>query len=505
MKSRWFNYRPLCFIFAFLLFGSLFAFYVFDYKIITIVVTILVAVLLLVVAILKRKIKYLIVPVVSFFVGVGLYNLAFYNFNKVEVGEAPTTIQARLYRVEKADDSRMRAYADSVLFDNNKIKTNLVIYIYDNKGLYDNIDIGSVLSFTDFKLYKSSLETGDLPNAKYYDENLRYTISVNMNNVNYIKTDKTLAEIIKNRIKENLSNGLSNENVEYSYSSLFGDKDMLDDSLYNNFKLSGIAHLLAVSGLHVGIIVAILNAILSLFKTKPSIRLILVAVFLFVYAFLCNFSVSVVRASIMTIFALLAPLVFREYDNLSALSFAGIILFFVNPLIVFDVSFLLSFACILGIIMLYKPIEAVLIKTKINKSIVDAFSISLATTISLMFIMAYFFNNLNIISLIANVLLIPLFTFAFVIIFVLSLLSLILPFITYLLYPLNYLLNFISLCANLLGHLPIANFATMSIPFISIFIYFVLIYIISRLFTAKKRYKLILSLLTVAILVVTLI
>ncbi len=504
MKSRWFNYRPLFVIFVFLLLGSLFAFYIVDHTVLTIIISVLVFLTVLIVAILKRKIKYLIVPVLSFFISVGLYNVAFNSFNKTEYSQ-PTTIQARLYRVEQPKDGYTRAYADSVLFDTNKANTQLIIYIYDKEGLYDNIEIGSIISFSPLNFYKTDLDFGDLPNAKYYNENLRYTATVNMYSVRYIAKDLTFAEKIKNRIKENLSYGLSEQNVEFAYSSLFGDKTILDASLYNNFKLSGVVHLLAVSGLHVGIIAFILNKILDLFKTKRPIRIIIVAVFLLLYAYLCNFSVSVVRASIMTIIAMLAPLFYRQYDSLSALSFAGIVLFLINPLIVFDLSFLLSFACILGIIMLQKPISKVLSKTKMNQKLADGISISAATTISLMFLMVYFFNNLNIISLLANIVLIPLFTIAFVCIFVISFLSLIVPFLAYLLYPVNYLLNFISLFANFLGNLPIANFATISVPFISLFIFFILIFIISRLFTAKNRYKIILSLTTLAILVLTLV
>ncbi len=503
MKSRWFNYRPLCLVFLFLLIGSIFAFYVVSNSIASIIIIVITFAIILLVAILKRKIKYFIIPLISFALGAGCYNLAVSNFSKT-IEKQPSLVQARIYRVQETNDNYTRVYADNVTFDGESANSNLIIYIYDDESLYKNIEIGSVISFVPLNFYESELFYYETPNAGYFNENLKYTASVNMESVNYIKTDKTLAELVKERIKENLANGLNNENLEYSYASLFGDKDTLNDNLYGNFKLSGIAHLLAVSGLHVGIIASILTFILNKLKAKRVVKLIVISAFLLIYAYLCNFSVSVIRASIMTIFMLLAPLFYREYDSVSAISFAGIIIFLLNPLTAFDVSFLLSFSCVLGIIMLYKPIKYAVAKTKMPTKITDAFSISLATTTSLIFIMAYYFNNLNIIALLANIILIPIFTFAFMIIFVLAMLSLILPFITYLLFPVNYILNFIALVANILGNLPIANFATISTPYLSMLLYFILIFLLGRFCTADKKYKILLSIPTVAILIISL-
>ena len=123
---------------------------------------------------------------------------------------------------------------------------------------------------------------------------------------------------------------------------------------------------------------------------------------------------------------------------------------------------------------------------------------------SLIFIMAHFFNTLNIISLLANIILIPIFTFAFTIVFVVSILSLIIPYVSIVLYPINYIFDFINIVATILGNLSISNFQTISFNYVAILVYLLLLVFISRICVADRKTKVILSLPTVALLVVCL-
>ncbi|MBR6779134.1 MAG: ComEC/Rec2 family competence protein [Clostridia bacterium] len=498
MKGRWFNFRPLFLIFLFLMMGTLFAYYSTQYTIVASITAALTFGIVITVAILKRKIKYFIIPLATFIIAISGYSLAVYSFNK-KVEFVPTTIQARVYSVSKAENQRVVLRADNCTFDDKTIDGNITVYLYDNDGLFENIHIGSVIKFKPERFNKTDLFYHDTPDANAYANNLRYTAVVNMQNVTYLKTDNTFAEKIKSQIKQNLNGELTNENVEIAYSALFGDKELLSTEQYSAYKLSGVAHLLAVSGLHVGIIVAILCWVLK--RVNPWVKIAIVSLFLIFYTYLCGFATSIIRASIMSIVLLLSSTLRKEYDSLSAISLAGMILFVVNSLVIFDIGFLMSFSCVLGITLLYKPISIALQKIHMPKLIADSFAISCATMVSLMFIMAYYFKTLNIISLIANILLIPIFTFGFTIVFVVSIVSLFLPFVTKILPPVDYIFDFINLCATVLGNLKFANLSTTSMHFIVIPIYFALILIMSRICTARHRNKIIISLPTLAILI----
>ncbi len=502
MKLRWFNYRPLCIIFAFLLLGSVFTFYFSEYKVFTILITLTIFVLLLCIAIIKKKIKFILIPLIFFVLGAILYYIAVASFQ--ERIETPNTIQARIYNLDMPEDGRLKVYADNCKFDGEKIDENLIIYIYDDSNLFENIEIGSIISFNPSNFYQTDLFYYDTPNASYYSKKLKFSTTVSGNNINYIGFDLTFAEKIKQHIKDNLLDGLTNENVEIAYSALFGEKELLSDNQYNAYKLSGVAHLLAVSGLHVMIIVGILYKILNLLKIKNWPRIIIVAMFLILYMYICNFAVSIIRATIMSIVLLIAPMFFREYDALSSISFSGIIIYFINPLSAFDAGFLMSFACVIGICILNRSIRSALNRLKMPKWILDSLSISIATMISLVFIMAYFFNTLNVISLIANIILIPIFTFSFTIVFIVSIISMIIPNFSIILYPINYVFDFINVIATVLGNLPISNFQTISFDYISIIIYFLLLLFLSRICLANRKTKVVLSLPTLALLVLCL-
>ena len=499
MKERWFNFRPLCLVFGFLLLGSVFSFFIMRRVAITLIFSAVVLAILIVIAILKKKIVYLLVPMLAFIVGICAYNLSVLSFNK-SVDSAPNIIEARIYNVSNEKNGVICVEADSCIFDGKKNNDNIIIYIYDNDGLFEHIDVGSVIKFKPYRFYKSDLFNYETPNSRLYANDLKYTVSARIDDVQYIKTDKTFSEHIKEKINENLSKGLTNENTEIAFSALFGDKDLLSDKQYSVYKLSGVAHLLAVSGLHVGIIVAIFNAICKLFKVKKWYKFGLISIFLLFYIYICGYSVSVIRASVMSLIFMLACLLGREYDPFNSISIAGILIYIINPLCIFDVSFLLSFSCAIGITMLYAPIYAVVSKSKMPKKIGQSVSISLATTISIVFIMAYYFKTLNIISILSNVILIPIFTIGFTAVFVLSLMSLFFPCITYLLYPINYIFDFINLVATTLGNLSISNFNTIEFNFIAIVIYFVLLLFMGRFCTAKYQYKIISTLPILAIL-----
>ncbi len=502
MKSRWFNYRPLCIIFIFLLLGSVFVFYLTDYRLFTILITLVVFIFILVLTIMKKKIKYILIPLISFIIGASLYYGVVASFQ--EEIEPPSFIQARIYNVNMPEDGRIRVYADSCVFDGKEMDENLIIYIYDNSNLFENIEIGSIVTFEPSTFYQTDLFYYGTPNASYYSKSLKFSATVSSNNIKFVGLDKTFAEQLKQHIKDNLSDGLTNENVEIAYSALFGETELLSDSQYNAYKLSGVAHLLAVSGLHVVIIVGILYKILDLLRIKNWARIIIVSILLIFYMYVCNFAVSIIRATIMSIIMLLAPMFFREYDTLSSIAFSGIIIFLVNPLTAFDPGFLMSYACVIGIALLNKPIRSGLSHLKMPKWLLDSLAISTSTMVSLIFIMAHFFNTLNIISLLANIILIPIFTFAFTIVFVVSILSLIIPYVSIVLYPINYVFDFINIVATVLGNLSVSNFQTISFNYVAILVYSLLLLLISRICVANRKTKVVLSLPTVALLMVCL-
>lgn len=123
--------------------------------------------------------------------------------------------------------------------------------------------------------------------------------------------------------------------------SLFGEKSYIQEDAYEGFRRSGMGHIFAVSGLHVGLLYAVLLKLTREWRKDASFCLMLGA--LLTYAALSDFSVSVLRASAMTVAAMLARPLRCRYDLTSAASGAALVLMTANPFQLFDAGFQLSF------------------------------------------------------------------------------------------------------------------------------------------------------------------
>lgn len=220
----------------------------------------------------------------------------------------------------------------------------------------------------------------------------------------------------KIRVKDILDKNLSEEYSELGYTMLFGDKSGLDDEIKEIYSESGIAHLLAVSGLHVGFVVTLISAILGLFKVSDKFRFYFISIAVFLYAFLCGFSVSVTRAFIMTVVMLFLKMRNKEYDSLSSLSFAGLVILVINPLWIFDVGFQLSFGAVLGIILV-SPLITISVSKVMGNKFASSLAVGVGATIGTTPIMAMSFSKVSLFSIITNMIVVPVASIAFMALF----------------------------------------------------------------------------------------
>ena len=173
---------------------------------------------------------------------------------------------------------------------------------------------------------------------------------------------------------------------------LFGDTKGLDEEIYREFRENSTAHILAVSGLHVGMLYGIYK---KLYRKKKS--LLLTAVFaavLLLYGTTTLWSVSVSRAVILILFSLAADFLNRRFDMLTALSFAALLSVFVNPYVIFGAGFQMSFLAVLCIVFL---------TPKIEKYIGAGSAAAVSVQLGLMPYMAYTFNYISLMGFLCNI------------------------------------------------------------------------------------------------------
>lgn len=142
------------------------------------------------------------------------------------------------------------------------------------------------------------------------------------------------------RLKENMSP----DTYGITVGMLFGDRSFIGEDIYDAFQKNGIAHILSVSGIHVGIVYLYLSKLLGNRKTMGFY--LLTSGFLLFYAALSEFSPSVVRAVVMIFIHILSKLLWRSYDFLSCTAACALAMLLFNPFYLFNTGFQLSFAAV---------------------------------------------------------------------------------------------------------------------------------------------------------------
>lgn len=221
----------------------------------------------------------------------------------------------------------------------------------------------------------------------------------------------------------NFAGGLFRRDLDVAESSLMqamllGERLNIPASLKEVFAKTGTAHILAISGLNVGIVVIVLFFLLRMVPGPAGITYGLTAGFVVLYVFLTGASPSVVRAGIMAVVFLTGFVIERETNGINSLSFAAFLILLLDPQNVFDIGFQLSFASVLAILLIYPPLmksSATVMKrypSKIFKFILETFAVSLAANVGVGGLIAYYFQIVTPVSLLANLIVVPLSTLA---------------------------------------------------------------------------------------------
>ena len=256
----------------------------------------------------------------------------------------------------------------------------------------------------------------------------------------------------------------------------------------STFENVGIAHLLAISGLHIAVIVAILAFVLEKLKVKRIAKFVVMFVLLLFYCYICNFSPSVVRASLMSLVFLLAKVLGKKYDKLNALSISAIIILLFKPLYIFDAGFLLSYLCVFSIFVMHKMFSKLFVKFKFKK-LASAISLVMSVQVGILPVILMFYSSVNILSLLVNLICVPIFEFVFVLSFVVILLCLLLPFMSFLFKICeSAIVGFVYL-AKVFSNVTFFTIQTKQIPQFLIMPIYSSVFVCSQYVNIQKVYK----------------
>jgi len=435
-----------------------------------------------------------------------------------EIGEQEKAYEKVEYQVKviKTNESEFNSnYVQfKILKVNNKINvkyTGLKGFVFIKNAncnqLLSELDLerleGVKLQITgNFSKIKSISNPGDKSRIPFYLSNKNlgeldfYTIEVTPfkreNSLDYlIKSNHRFLdfrESVHEKIKIQTNMLYKGHSNSLLIAMLLGDKENLEYSIEKGFQNTGISHIIAISGLHIGMLYLLLSLTISMISKNSKVKFFLAFILLISYNFIIGHNVSAIRATSMVLVYIYALAFNRCYNKERSLYFCVILYLLVFPEGVFSGGFLLSYGAVLGLFYIYPVLKKYSVKRSkeiydlsAGGIILDLALISISVNLMTLPILIYLFNGISLISVIANIFIVPV-VMSF---YTLGLLTLIISIINYWLAlfmagTVEMISSYIVGLGIMLGNLPFA-FVYIKTPQISLILcYYFVVYLIIK-------------------------
>ncbi len=436
LKKRLCNFRLFLVIAVLMILSVVLAIYVFDAQIARFFIFI--ACLSLGVACLSlfivfRKRALLTAMVILLFVAVPFLSICInsYKLHRYEkFNEQQVVLLGKVddyYDITKNGSLKLVLDEVEILHDGETEWLDGRVLIYSTPEYFDlsEFKIGTYL-IVNTKLEFNQIENLDKWELSELGENIVAGGYAQFYNIKFAGSDTDLADNIKSDIYSSLK-ASKMEHSDLAYALLFGDTNFLDEEIVDLYQNTGIAHLLAISGLNVTAIIFAMKVLFRKMRMPSGVQIAVFAASLLFYSYLCGFSISVLRASLMAIILNYSHIRGKPYDILSVLSMLASFILLINPLALFDLSFVLSFLAVLSIILLAESLSRLFRKVFYPK-FANTLGVLFAIQLGLTAVNIFYFGEFKLLGIVANFVSIPLSTFLFVALIIVTLINYIIPF-----------------------------------------------------------------------------
>lgn len=362
---------------------------------------------------------------------------------------------------------------EGIVYKKKKTSKKITLYLAAKEKIIinyyteDNIDIslGDKIEVTGTLKNPSNNTIFNLFNYKKY---LYY------NDIHYIMTASSINKISNNTniiyyLREKISSRIDNIYKSNAYIKIFilGDNSLLDDETNESYRQNGISHLFSISGMHISLFASIILFVLKRISYNNYYNYGMIILFLLMYTLLVGSSPSVIRSLIMYILFSINKVLHLKIKNIDIMLIVLIIMLLINPYFLYNISFQYSYLISFTLVLFSYKLK------KIKNNILKSLYISLISFLVSFPICIYNFYQVNIISILLNLLVIPLVN---IFIFPLSLISFIIPKISYILSLFTSILQYISMFIYKYD-LGVINFSKPSIFMIIIYYIFIYLYL----------------------------
>ena len=332
-----------------------------------------------------------------------------------DLKENTVIVQGKIYKIENTAFGT-NIYLKGVEVENGE-KSVSVKRIFVNTEKIPNVKIGNIIKVRGkLRQFEEAANKGNFDSRKYY-LSLGFYGKIEAGTIEVINSDysgirqglyELRMEIIERLEKLRSDNkgifSIINNKNGIIGAIILGDKTDLDSDIKELYSVSGIAHILAISGLHISFIGMAIYRLLRrrfrfLFSAAVSIPVVLS------FGIMSGFGISTIRAIIMFILKIIGEVLGRKYDAITAISLAGLVLLVQNTFVVCNSGFQMSFGAIIAIVLILPIVEEILnTDNKIIKVLSANFTISLVMNP----ILAWNYYELPTFSFLLNIVVVPL-------------------------------------------------------------------------------------------------
>lgn len=382
------------------------------------------------------------------------------------------TLLPKYESVYKGSEEDFLCSIDNYKIEEDKMKLELVCkeklvgsYYFKNdeyKFFKEKVNIGNRVIVKGKLVSPKNNTVPYLFNYKKYLYNKRVYYTLKIDSIKILNENSNPFIKLKNRVIKHVN---SYKDSTYLYAFILGKTELISDEVLTSYRENGISHLFALSGLHVSIFSSILLFILKKLRFKEILNYVLIFIFLLLFSFITGFSPSILRASLLFFLLSINKVFYLNIRTLDILYLVFIILVIINPFIIYNLSFILSFTAAFFLIF-----SSDLLKGK--NYFVSLFKVSLLSYFASLPLSIYYFGYTNLLGTILNLVFVPLVSF---VVFPLTLLTFIISKFYSILNITTNLLESLSLLFNKFKI--IIYFPRINLIFVFIYLSILMLYI----------------------------
>ncbi len=397
------------------------------------------------------------------------------------------TISGRAVDVSytKNDSQQIIVRADSISALGKTENKNFSLCLYTDKE--KSFSVGDKLQFSDIFAPFGKSSSHSFDSETYFNtKNISASFSLPSEYISSSPGNLLFADKLKlfsQSSAQKVRHLIGGDAGEVAAAIMLGDKSGFTDDLTDIFTKSGISHIVAVSGMHLSILIGFFFFLAGKTRLHYKIRNIFGIIIVLLYMTLTGFSPSVTRAGIMAICLLLAAVVGRKEDAPTSFFLSAAIILAINPYTILSAGFLLSYTSLAGILIFAKPLEEKLLF--LPKFLRATTAATLSATISTLPVLAYIFNSVSIVSVITNIMVVPLVSTIFIFVII----SAFVPFGSFIAFIPGILIKFVLFCARLISAIPFSSVNVKSPGVLWLVCYGIMVILIYRFITGRKSGK----------------